>query len=213
MTKKELDALVKKYDEEFEKYKFFLYNEYKRTDMMEYKNILMTSILNRSLALIEAYKTLLPSNNLMALNSLSRLQIDNCIFIYGVKLLIDDGHNIDEIGSAIIRDNKKLSEYKVGKNKLYDTFIISELDKKYKCRIKDMYNFYCRYVHFSDSALISSTQIKEEDILSIEFSKDFSKFEKFILENAKSFSELNRFILLLLKKEWKEIPNGKKMNK
>lgn len=213
MTKKELEALLEKYDEEFEKYKFFLYDEYKRTDMMDYKNILMTSILNRSLALIEAYKTLLPSNNLMALNSLSRLQIDNCIFIYGVKLLIDDGHNIDEIGSAIIRDNKKLSEYKVGKNKLYDTFIISKLDKKYKCRIKDMYNFYCRYVHFSDSALISSTQIKDEDILSIEFSKDFSKFEKFILENAKSFSELNKFILLLLKKEWKEIPNGKKMNK
>lgn len=213
MTKDEQKKIIKEYDEEFEKYKFFLYDEYKRADMMDYKNILMTSILNRSLALIEAYKTLLPSNNIMALNSLSRLQIDNCIFIYGVKLLIDDGHNIDEIGSAIIRNNKKLSEYKVGKNKLYDSFVISELDKKYKCKIKDMYNFYCRYVHFSDSALISSTQIKEEDILSIEFSKDFSKFKKFILKNAKSFSELNKFILLLLKKEWKDIPNGKKMNK
>lgn len=129
MTMEEKENLIKEYNEEFEKYKHFLYDEYKRTDMMDYKNILMTSVLNRSLALIEAYKTILPSNNLMALNSLSRLQIDNCIFIYGVKLLIDDGHNIDEIGTAIIKDNKKLSEYKVGKNKLYDTFIISELDK------------------------------------------------------------------------------------
>lgn len=73
-----------------------------------------------------------------------------------------------------------------------------------------MYNFYCRYVHFSDSALISSAQIRQEDILSIEFSKDFSKFEKYILENAKSFSELNKFILLLLKKSGKKFQMAKK---
>ena len=54
MTKDEQKKIIKEYDEEFEKYKFFLYDEYKRADMMDYKNILMTSILNRSLALIEA---------------------------------------------------------------------------------------------------------------------------------------------------------------
>lgn len=210
--KNEIEDLLKLFDREFESYKIFLYKEYKKNEIIDYKNILMTSILNRALALIEAYKVLLPSNNIMALNSLSRLQLDNCIFIYGVKLLIDAGHNIDEIGSAIIEKNKKLSEYKLGKNKLYDSFLISELDKRYNCKIKDMYNFYCRFVHFSDSALISSAQIKEEDILSLEFSKDYSRFEKHILENAKSFSELNKFILKLLKKEWKDIPNGKRMN-
>lgn len=213
MTENKFDDLYKEFDDEFNTYKYYLYNEYEKTNTMNYKNILMTSILNRSLALIEAYKLLLPSNNLMALNSLSRLQIDNCIFIYGVKMLIDDGHTIDEIGDAIIKKNKKLSEYKIGKNKLYDTYIISELNKKFKCKIEDMCNFYCRYIHFSDSALLFSTPIKDENILSIEFSKDYSKFKKHVRENANSFSELNKFILILLEQEWKNIPNGKKFNK
>lgn len=212
MTKKELDNLDKEYNQEFEVYKSFLNDEYQKTNMIDYKNILMTSVLNRSLSLIEAFKTLLPSNNLMALNSLIRLQIDNCIFIYGVKMLFDAGHSIDEIGSAIIKDNKRLSDYKIGKNKLYDTYIISELSNKYDCKIEDAYNFYCRFVHFSDSALISSSQVSDEDILSIELSKDYSRFENHILKNAKSFSELNKFILLLLKNEWQDISNGKKMN-
>lgn len=212
MTKKELDNLDKEYNQEFEVYKSFLNDEYQKTNMIDYKNILMTSVLNRSLSLIEAFKTLLPSNNLMALNSLIRLQIDNCIFIYGVKMLFDAGHSIDEIGSAIIKDNKRLSDYKIGKNKLYDTYIISELSNKYDCKIEDAYNFYCRFVHFSDSALISSSRVSDEDILSIELSKDYSRFENHILKNAKSFSELNKFILLLLKNEWQDISNGKKMN-
>lgn len=212
MTKKELDNLNKEYNQEFEVYKSFLKDEYQKTNMIDYKNILMTSVLNRSLSLIEAFKTLLPSNNLMALNSLIRLQIDNCIFIYGVKMLFDAGHSIDEIGSAIIKDNKRLSDYKIGKNKLYDTYIISELSNKYDCKIEDAYNFYCRFVHFSDSALISSSQVSDEDIFSIELSKDYSRFENHILKNANSFLELNKFILLLLKNEWQDIPNGKKMN-
>lgn len=212
MTKKELDNLNKEYNQEFEVYKSFLKDEYQKTNMIDYKNILMTSVLNRSLSLIEAFKTLLPSNNLMALNSLIRLQIDNCIFIYGVKMLFDAGHSIDEIGGAIIKDNKRLSDYKIGKNKLYDTYIISELSNKYDCKIEDAYNFYCRFVHFSDSALISSSQVSDEDIFSIELSKDYSRFENHILKNANSFLELNKFILLLLKNEWQDIPNGKKMN-
>lgn len=113
-------------------------------------------------------------------------------------MLFDDGHIIYEIGDVIIKKNKKLSEYKIGKNKLYDTYIISELNKKFKCKIEDMYNFYCRYIHFSDSALLFSTPIKDENILSIEFSKDYSKFKKHVRENANSFSELNKFILILL---------------
>lgn len=105
-----------------------------------------------------------------------------------------------------------MSDYKIGKNKLYDTYIISELSNKYDCKIEDAYNFYCRFVHFSDSALISSSQVSDEDIFSIELSKDYSRFENHILKNANSFLELNKFILLLLKNEWQDIPNGKKMN-
>ena len=135
------EELNNKMDEIFEEYKSFLFNYLDGLKIIDYKRILITSILNRSLALIEAYKTLLKSNNLMALNSLSRLQIDNCIFIYGISMLIKSGLDIDALGVAILSKNKKLSEYKIGKQKLYDTYIISELNKKYGMRIEEMYNF------------------------------------------------------------------------
>lgn len=213
MTTEELENLYKKFDIEFEAYKNYLYKQFKKDASLNYKNILMASILNRSISLIEAFKLLLPSNNIIVLNSLIRLQLDNCIFIYGIKLLIDAGYNIDEIGKAIIKENKKLSNYKIDKVKLYDTYIISKLREKYNNNIEDMYNFYCRFVHFSDSALLSSSEIKDDNLLSIGLSKDYSRFEKNVLENANSFSELNKFVLILLDKEWKDIPSGTKMNK
>ena len=76
---------------------------------------------------------------------------------------------------------------------MYDTHIISKLREKYNnIIIEDMYNFYCRFVHFSDSALLSASEIKDDNLLSIGLSKDYSRFEKNVLENANSFSELNK---------------------
>lgn len=207
------EELNNKMDEIFEGYKSFLFNCLDGLKIIDYKRILITSILNRSLALIEAYKTLLKSNNLMALNSLSRLQIDNCIFIYGISMLIKSGLDIDALGVAILSKNKKLSEYKIGKQKLYDTYIISELNKKYGMRIEEMYNFYCRFVHFSDSAVFSSTQALDNDTIELALSKDFTRFKKHVKENANSFIEISKFILLLLKNEWKDIPNGNNLIK
>lgn len=207
------EELNNKMDEIFEKYKSFLFNYLDGLKIIDYKRILITSILNRSLALIEAYKTLLKSNNLMALNSLPRLQIDNCIFIYGISMLIKSGLDIDALGVAILSKNKKLSEYKIGKQKLYDTYIISELNKKYGMRIEEMYNFYCRFVHFSDSAVFSSTQALDNDTIELALSKDFTRFKKHVKENANSFIEISKFILLLLKNEWKDIPNGNNLIK
>lgn len=207
------EELNNKMDEIFEGYKSFLFNYLEGLKIIDYKRILITSILNRSLALIEAYKTLLKSNNLMALNSLSRLQIDNCIFIYGISMLIKSGLDIDALGVAILNKNKKLSEYKIGKQKLYDTYIISELNKKYGMRIEEMYNFYCRFVHFSDSAVFSSTQALDNDTIELALSKDFTRFKKHVKENANSFIEISKFILLLLKNEWKDIPNGNNLIK
>lgn len=207
------EELNKKMDGVFEEYKSFLFNYLDGLEIIDYKRILITSILNRSLSLIEAYKTLLKSNNLMTLNSLSRLQIDNCIFIYGISMLIKSGLDIDTLGVAILSENKKLSEYKIGKQKLYDTYIVSELNKKYGMQIEEMYNFYCRFVHFSDSAVFSSTKALEDDTIELALSKDYTRFKKHIKENANSFIEISKFILLLLKNEWKDIPNGNNLIK
>ena len=53
------EELNNKMDEIFEEYKSFLFNYLDGLKIIDYKRILITSILNRSLALIEAYKTLL----------------------------------------------------------------------------------------------------------------------------------------------------------
>ncbi len=205
--------LKDKMDELFKAYKSFLLNYLDGLEIIDYKRILIASVLNRSLALIEGYKTLLKSNNLMTLNSLSRLQIDNCIFIYGISMLIKSGLDIDTLGVAILSENKKLSEYKIGKQKLYDTYIISELNRKYGMRIEEMYKFYCRFVHFSDSAVFSSTQALDDDIIELSLSKDYTRFKIHIKENANSFIEISKFVLLLLKNEWKDISNGNNLMK
>ena len=49
------EELNNKMDEIFEEYKSFLFNYLDGLKIIDYKRILITSILNRSLALIEAY--------------------------------------------------------------------------------------------------------------------------------------------------------------
>ena len=51
------------------------------------KTVMINTILQRSLSIIDAYQRLLTSDNILILNSLMRLQIDNCIFIYANLIL------------------------------------------------------------------------------------------------------------------------------
>lgn len=74
-----------------------------------------------------------------------------------------------------------------------------------------MYNFYCRFVHFSDSALLSASEVLNNNVLSIELTKDYSRFKNQVIDNTKSFINLCKFLLILLDQEWDEIPNGKKL--
>ena len=201
------DEIVHQLDSIFESYKNYLYREYNKTGVLTYKNALITSILNRSLAIIEAYKTLIITNNIIALNSLIRMQIDNCIFVYGVYLLVDNGYTIKEIFNNIINGNKKLSEYKIEKDKLYDTYIVEQIDNEYKNNFLNMYSFYCRFIHFSDSALLTSIDAKEENMLEVEYSKDYSRFEKYTLQNGKSLIELCKFLLIMINTKWNNIEN------
>lgn len=191
-----------------EKYKSMIINEYNKIDLLNHKIILMSSILNRSTAIIEAYKKLMETNNIIVLNSLIRMQIDNCIFIYGVYLLIQNGYSIDVILKEILLNNKKLSSYKINKNKLYDKYIILEIDKEYNNRFKEMYEFYCSFIHFSHKALLTSILVQNESAIEISLSKDFARFKEEVLENSESFIELSKFLLILLSQKWKDIDSG-----
>ena len=172
------------------------------------KTIMINTVLQRSLSIIDAYKRLLPSNNILVLNSLMRLQIDNCIFIYGIYLLVNDGKNIAEIYKEIFIDRIRLFEYKINRNeKLYDTFIVEKISYLIP-DFKELYEFCCRFIHYADTASYLTMEAKEESIIEFNLSTDYRRFRKQTIINGKSFVEVSKLVLLLIKKYWKDIEKG-----
>lgn len=58
-----------------------------RDSIIYYKTIMINAVLQRSLAIIDAYKKIILDNNIMIMNGLIRMQIDNCIYVYGIYML------------------------------------------------------------------------------------------------------------------------------
>lgn len=199
MTKEEI---IKELDVVFEVYKNIIIEETKKNKELTFKFALLISVLNRSNAIIEGYKKLLNTNNIIVLNSLIRMQIDNCIFVYGIYLLNKEGYKTKDLFLNITQSNKKLSEYKIGKNKLYDTYIVKEINNEFKNKFLKSYEFYCRFIHFSDGAIISSVNPKDNNILELELVKDYSRFEQYILTNSITFIEACKFLVILIKTKW-----------
>ena len=201
---KEKNEIFKQIDLICKKYQDYLGSIVNKEKNLNYKIILMFSVLNKSLSIIEAYKILLPTNNLMALNGLTRMQLDNCIFIHGVYLLYQHNIDIDSVCKDLLSNNKIIRNYKVTP-RLTDRYVVEDLDKKYKNQIKELYKFHCNFVHFSDRALLSSSEIIKDNLLRINLSNDYKKFESNVITNGFSFVELSKFVLILLKKEWGKI--------
>ena len=164
------------------------------------KTVMINTILQRSLSIIDAYQRLLTSNNVLVLNSLMRLQIDNCIFIYGIYLLCNDGNDIAEIYKDIFINRKRLFEYKINKKeKLYDTFIIERINNDIP-NFKELYEFCCRFIHYSD---------KEESIIEFNLSTNYRRFKKQTIINGKSFVEVSKLVLIMINKYWNNINLGR----
>ena len=172
------------------------------------KTVLINTILQRSLSIIDAYQRLLTSNNILVLNSLMRLQIDNCIFIYGIYLLCNDGKNIAEIYKDIFINRKRLFEYKINKKeKLYDTFIVEKINNDIP-NFKELYEFCCRFIHYSDTASFLTMEAKEELIIEFNLSANYKRLKKQTIINGKSFVEVAKLVLIMINKYWNNIDLG-----
>ena len=172
------------------------------------KTVLINTILQRSLSIIDAYQRLLTSNNILVLNSLMRLQIDNCIFIYGIYLLCNDGKDIAEIYKDIFINRKRLFEYKINKKeKLYDTFIVEKINNDIP-NFKELYEFCCRFIHYSDTASFLTMEAKEELIIEFNLSANYKRFKKQTIINGKSFVEVAKLVLIMINKYWNNIDLG-----
>ena len=196
----------------FESYKKYMVDYLEMDNLVIYiKTSLIFSVLQRSLSMIDAYSKLLKTNNIMVLNSIARTQIDNCIFIYGVYILINNNENINDIYHNFISNNKKLSDYKIEKKKLHDTYIVSKLNEVYD-GFEDMYKFYCRFVHCSDSAFLYSTSIIENEKVEFSLSTNYQRYSEQCLINADTFCVISNLVLTLIKQFWTQIDKGNRLS-
>lgn len=208
----EYDKIINKLNCIFESYKKYMLDYLKKDNLEIYpKTSLMFSVLQRSVSMIDAYSKLIKTNNIMVLNSIARTQIDNCIFIYGVYLLINNNEDINDIYHNFITNNKKLSDYKIEKHKLYDTYIVSKLNEVYD-EFEDMYKFYCRFIHCSDTAFLCSTKSAGEEKVEFSLSVNYERYYKQCLINADTFCELSKLILVLINKFWITMEKGNRLS-
>lgn len=174
------------------------------------KTIMINSVLQRSISLIDAFEKLLSSNNIMVMNGIIRMQIDNCIYVYGVFLLYEEKKDIDKIFDDTILENKQLKNFKINNIRLNDGYIVSKIDEFQK-DFKDAYSFYCRFVHFSDSAGLLAMDPKDDYVMEFNLSSDYSRFANQVIVNGNTFIQMSNFVLILIKKYWTNLDNGKKI--
>lgn len=176
------------------------------------KTIMINSVLQRSFSIIDAFEKLLSSNNIMVMNGLIRMQIDNCIYIYGVFMLYEEKKDIDKIFDDTILKNKQLKSFKINSQKLNDGYIVSKIDEFQK-DFKDAYNFYCRFIHFSDSAGLLTMDPKENYIMEFNLSSDYSRFADHVIVNGNTFIQMSKLVLILIKRYWANLDNGRLIGK
>ena len=137
------------------------------------KTIMINTILQRSVAIIDAYKRIIYSNNILVLNSLMRMQIDTCIFIYGIYLLSKENNSIAEIYKGIFIDKRRLSEYVINKReRLCDNYIVGKINKKIP-KFKELYEFCCGFIHYSNTASLLTMETAENLEIDFYLSSDY----------------------------------------
>ena len=207
----EKDKIILELDKIKNSYIKYLKDFVLKDSIIYYKTIMVNAVLQRSLAIIDAYKKIILDNNIMAMNGLIRMQIDNCIYIYGVYILFEDKKDINKIFKDTILNNKQLKDLKVNDKKITDFYIVSKIDEFQK-DFKNMYKFYNRFVHFSDSAGLLAMKIKTKNIMEFVLSTDYSRFDEDVIINGKTFIEVSKLILKYIERYWKDIDNGTAIN-
>jgi hypothetical protein len=108
------------------------------------------------LSVNRGYIALADSNNYFCAVAMLRMQIENCIRLYGITL-VDDACKY--IRSWMSGDRISKFQDTVTNKSLSDSYIASVLDKQYK-NIAAMYKEACSFVHFSERQLYDTAKVK-----------------------------------------------------
>lgn len=117
------------------------------------------TIINRAMAINDAYFRLTKLNNYVAAAPYIRMQMDNCISCYA-GLIINEKDMLKFINHFIA--GKDLYKFKDDrKNPLYEKYVVQELNKRYPM-FKKGYEYYNDMVHLSNQHFKSAFCMEEE---------------------------------------------------
>ena len=176
-------------------------------------DLFCTAILNRSVNILRGFTLLMRSRNFIAAAPLVRVHLDTLLRLYASTLV---PYNIDDFARKVLR-GKQISDLKDRDgNKMRDGYLakkISELDGLNW--IYDVYKAGSGHIHFSSSAMFSSTKISSEDERII--TGTIGKHDEFISENEKlgaaiRMHEISTQIVALVYL-WKKQKEGYEKNK
>ena len=114
-------------------------------------DILANATLNRSLGLLHAFTDLIKKKNFMTAAVILRLQLDNCLRLYGAWL-VDDPHDF----AVNVFEGKHIRRIKAKDGKLMtDRYLVSKMAEKIEPKVIGLYEDTSGYVHLSDKCMSS----------------------------------------------------------
>ena len=124
-------------------------------------------IINRTMAINEAYFKLINSKNYTTAFSYLRLQFDNCLACYAGVLVKDPLALVNHFIAG-----KDLYRFKdARRNNLYEKYLAQEMNKEFPS-VKVAYKFYNNFIHLSNEHFKNSSYMKNNQILINLFEND-----------------------------------------
>ncbi len=104
------------------------------------------SLINRTIEINKGYITLFKSNNFICAISLLRIQIENCLRLFGFSIM----DNMPNCLDLFLNGTKFKNLTGNNGNNLYDSYLAKEIDKiAPQCHFSETYKQYCEIIHFS----------------------------------------------------------------
>lgn len=161
-------------------------------------DLFLLSIFNRSISLLEGFKTLIKQKNYLCATPLVRMQLENILKIQALNLVSDRNDAINKFLSGERMDNLKSA---IDNRKLTDKYIVDFL-KSSNNWIEEVYNQSCQFVHLSDKHFFITIQkdIKNDNTYKFKIGGDdiFVPLETY-LETIRTMDGITKSLILTLK--------------
>ena len=149
------------------------------------------AILNRFVTLTEGFKTLILERNLTCCGALLRLQLDNCMRLYGLSIAEDIDKAIDTIMDGGRFDKLKDKQGK----KMKDAYLKKQLSI-YDSKFKTVYDATSGYIHFSNKGIFQSVRPTDDNKVRLQMTNELSdEFNPILVECLDAYIYFSKLFL------------------